>query len=66
MDTKYIKGMLNNPDLQLLTIINHWITAILLFSFMLKHIPGNNFLLDGLLRCPRAPEDTEEEDDFKE
>ena len=46
--------------------INYWIAAILLFSFTLKHVPGNNFPPDGLSRRPRAPEDTEEEDDFEE
>ena len=39
---------------------------VLLFSFILKYVLGNNFLLDSLSRCPRAPEDTEEEDDFEE
>ncbi|PAV17578.1 DNA RNA polymerase [Pyrrhoderma noxium] len=58
--------MLNNPDLQLSATINCWIAAILLFSFTLKHVPGNNFLPDSLSRCPRAPEDTEKEDDFEE
>ena len=66
VDTKYIKEMLNNPNLQPSAIINRWIAAILLFSFMLKYVSSNNFLLDGLLRCPRAPEDAEEEDDFEE
>ena len=66
MDAKYIKGMLNNPDLQPSATINHWIVAILLFSFMLKHVPDNNFSLDGLSRYPRVPEDAEKEDDFEE
>ena len=66
VDAKYIKGMLNNPDLQPSATINRWIAAILLFSFTLKHVPGNNFPPDGLSRRPRAPEDAEEEDDFEE
>ena len=51
VDAKYIKRMLNNPNLQLLATINYQIAAILLFLFMLKYIPGNNFPLDSLLRC---------------
>ena len=66
VDAKYIKGMLNNPNLQPSATINRWIAAILLFSFMLKHILGNNFLPDGLSRHPRALEDAEEEDNFEE
>ena len=31
MDTKYVKGMINNPDLQSNTTINQWIAGILLF-----------------------------------
>ena len=62
VDTKYIKGMLNNPNLQPSATINHWIAAILLFSFILKHVPGNNFSPDSLSRYPRAPKDIKEED----
>ena len=32
---KYIKGMLNNPDIQPNTTINRWIAGILLFNFTL-------------------------------
>ena len=41
MGTKYIKGMINNPDLQLNTTINQWITGILLFHFELRHISAD-------------------------
>ena len=66
VDAKYIKGILNNPDLQPLATINRWIVAILLFSFTLKYVLGNNFLPDSLSRCPRALEDTKKEDNFEE
>ena len=57
--------MLNNPDLQPLATINHQIVAILLFSFTLKYIPDNNFLLNGLLRHLRVLKNTKKEDDFE-
>ena len=65
MDAKYIKRMLNNSDLQPLATINHWIVAILLFSFILKYILDNNFPLNGLLRHLRALKNTKEEDNFE-
>ena len=48
-----------------MAIINCWIVAILLFSFTLKYILGNNFLPDSLLRHPKALKDAEEEDNFE-
>ena len=41
MDTKYIKGMINNPDLQLNATINQWIAGIPLFHFELCHISAD-------------------------
>ena len=38
MDAKYVKGMINNPDLQPNMTINWWIAGILLFHFELRHI----------------------------
>jgi hypothetical protein len=32
VDAKYIKGMLNNPDIQPNATINRWIAAILRFT----------------------------------
>lgn len=66
IDTKYIKRILNNSDLQPLATINYWIVAILLFSFILKYVLDNNFLLDSLLKHLRALKNTKEEDNFKE
>jgi hypothetical protein len=39
VDTKYLKGMLNNLDIQPNVNINWWIASILLFDFKLIHIP---------------------------
>ena len=41
MDAKYIKGMINNPDLQPNATINRWIAGILLFHFKIHHITTN-------------------------
>lgn len=48
VDAKYIKGMINDPGIHPLASINHWILAILLFDFHLRHIPGKKHGLDGL------------------
>ncbi|RDX44910.1 hypothetical protein OH76DRAFT_1457873 [Lentinus brumalis] len=39
VDAKYIKDMLNNPDLQPNATINCWIQGVLLFDFELQHLP---------------------------
>lgn len=64
VDAKYIKGMLNEPDLQPNAAINRWIQGILTFDFTLVHVPGIKFVgPDALSR--REPADDEEiiEDD---
>jgi hypothetical protein len=40
VDAKYLKGMLNNPDIQPNATINQWIAGILLFDFKLVHVPA--------------------------
>lgn len=66
-DAKYIKGMLNNPDIQPNASINRWIAAIHLFTFELIHVPGTSLGgPDGLSRRPAAPEDEVEDDDVEE
>ena len=51
VDAKYIKGMLNNPDMQPNNAIDWWIAGILLFNFELVHVPGKSHMgLDGLSR----------------
>jgi hypothetical protein len=67
VDAKYIKGMINNPDVQPNAAMNRWVAGILLFDFELVHVPGSRHTgADGLSRRPRAPEDDEEEDDHDE
>jgi hypothetical protein len=61
---KYIKGMINNPDIQPNTTINQWITGILLFRFKLVHVPGIMHGPDGLSRRRRQPEDEITMDDL--
>jgi transposase InsO family protein len=57
-DAKYIKGMLNNPDIQPNAAVNRWIAAILLFDFDLIHVPGHRHTVpDGLSRRPVSPDD---------
>ena len=43
VDAKYIKGMLNQPDLQPSSAMNRWIQGILLFDFKLIHVPAHQF-----------------------
>ncbi|KAI4294707.1 hypothetical protein K525DRAFT_182144, partial [Schizophyllum commune Loenen D] len=43
VDAQYIKGMLNDPDLQPNATINRWIQGILLFDFKLIHVPAERF-----------------------
>ena len=53
MDAKYVKGMINNPDLQPNATINQWIAGILLFHFELCHISADRHAgPDGLSRQP--------------
>jgi hypothetical protein len=41
VDAKYIKGMLNDPDIQPNATINRWIEGINLFDFKLVHVPAD-------------------------
>ena len=51
VDAKYIKGMLNAPDLQPNAAMNRWIQGILMFDFTLKHVSGRCHLAaDALSR----------------
>ena len=40
VDMQYIKGMLLNPDITPSASVNRWIVSILLFHFILIHVPG--------------------------
>jgi len=67
VNSKYIKEMLNHPNLQPNAIINQWIKGILTFTFKLVHVPAKNFKgTDGLSRQRRAEDDSEIEDDEKD
>jgi len=65
VDAKYIKGMLNEPDLQPNNAINRWIQGILQFDFTLVHVSANRFRgPDALSRRRLAEgESVEEHDD---
>ncbi|TFY56938.1 hypothetical protein EVJ58_g7338 [Rhodofomes roseus] len=64
VDAKYIKGMLNEPDLQPNATINRWIQGVLLFTFKLIHVPAERHRgPDALSRCPLGEGEEVEEDD---
>jgi len=55
LDTKYIKGMLRNPDIHPNAAVNRWITGISMFDFKLRHVPGERHTgPDGLSQQPKA------------
>jgi len=67
VDAKYIKGMINNPDLQPNVTINQWIAGILLFSFKLIHVSMLKHKgVDGLLRLLPVDEDPMEDGDYED
>src|SRR5882762_1708290 len=63
VDARYIKGMLNNPDLSPGASINCWILLILTFHFILIHISGTMHGLDGMSQCRPQPGNVPEPDD---
>ena len=64
VDAKYIKGMINNPDIQPNNAMNRWIAAILLFTFELVHVPGKlHGGPDRLSRRKGVEGDVEERED---
>ena len=67
VDASYIKGMINNPDLQPNATINRWIAGILLFNFTIIHTPASRHLgPDGLSRRGAAPSDPPRDEDFED
>ncbi|KIK75464.1 hypothetical protein PAXRUDRAFT_172791 [Paxillus rubicundulus Ve08.2h10] len=67
LDAKYVKGMINNPDLQPNTTINRCIARILLFSFKLVHVPAEKHKgPDGLSHRPWADADPPILDDHED
>ena len=64
VDAKYIQGMLNAPDLLPNAAMNRWIQGIMMFDFVLKHVPGKTHLAaDALSRRTLAEGEKIEEDD---
>ena len=67
VNVKYIKGMINNPDLQPNATINRWIAGILLFDFELRHVSAKDHApADGLSRRRNSPDDPYDDDDTEE
>jgi hypothetical protein len=67
VDAKYIKGMINNPDLQPNATINRWIAGILLFSFKLVHVSALKHKgVDGLSRRLPVEEDPMEDGNYED
>jgi hypothetical protein len=63
-DAGHIKGMLNEPDLQPNATIKGRMCGILLFDFILKHVPAEHHLApDALSRKRRAEEDSDYSDE---
>lgn len=56
-DAKYIKGMLENPDMMPNATINRWIDEISLYHFNIRHKAGATFGPDGLSRRPNQEGD---------
>jgi hypothetical protein len=65
MDAKFIRGMLNEPDLQPNAAMNRWIQGILLFDFNLVHVPASHFARPDALsrRLPASQEEYVSDDE---
>ena len=67
VNARYIKGMLNNPDIAPSASVNQWIVSILTFHFELRHMPSKVHSPDGLSRRPSQPNnDSNSEESDKE
>ena len=56
-DAKYLKGMLNHPEMGPNATINRWIEKVLMFHFEIRHVAGKTFGPDGLSRRDEQPGD---------
>lgn len=64
VDAQYIKGMLNEPDLQPNAAINRWIQGILMFDFTLVHVAAEKHKgPDALSRRPLEEGEEPQSDD---
>ena len=63
VNTQYIKGILNKPDLYLNATINRQIAAILMFDFELVHVLGAKHKGSDKLSRRRAAENKEKKED---
>jgi transposase InsO family protein len=64
VDAKFIAGLLNNPDLQPDMAVNRWIQGILMFHFVLHHVPATKFQgPDALSRRGKAEDEIAVSDD---
>src|SRR6266481_9399419 len=69
VDAKYIREMLNHPNLQPNAVINQWIGGIFTYTFKLIHIPAKNFKGTDRLSWRRKgdndtkPEESDEDSD---
>jgi hypothetical protein len=64
VDAKYIKGMLNAPDEVPNTTLNRWVEGILMYNFVLRHVPAKDFgATDGLSRRPAGDESDSDDSD---
>ena len=67
VDAKYIKGIINNPDIQPSATLNRWIAGILLFDFKLRHVFAKDHTpADGLSRRRRSPDDEDDNTDTED
>jgi hypothetical protein len=66
VNAKYIKGMINNPNLQPNVTINQWIAGILLFSFKLIHVSMLKHKgINGLSRHPPVEKEPMEDSNYE-
>jgi len=62
VDAQYIKGMLNNPDIQPNASMNRWLAGIQTFDFKLRHVSAIKHQgPDGLSRRRRTVDEDEDE-----
>jgi len=67
VDAQYVKGMLNNPNIQPNASMNHWLTSIQTFNFKLWHVSATKHEgPDGLSRRRRGEDKDRDEEGEEE